>query len=102
MNKKPLTLAIDFDGVIHDDKHPLPGKKMGPPIMGAKIALMRLKGRGCTIIVHTVRATNPQHVKDWLDYYEIPYDDVTNIKPVADVYLDDKAVTFTSWEEIEI
>jgi len=90
--------AIDFDGVIHDHKNPVPGRRMGAPIEGAKEAITELKRRGDTVIVHSVWAGNPKVIEDWMRYYEIPFDEVTNIKPQADIYLDDKAVRFTDWK----
>jgi ribonucleotide monophosphatase NagD (HAD superfamily) len=41
MKNKPV-IAVDFDGVVHDYKHPLPDRRMGEPIEGAKVALTKL------------------------------------------------------------
>lgn len=96
-----MILAIDFDGVIHDSEHPAPGRRMGPPIEGAKEKIRAFKTAGHEIIIHTVRGNDAgaHHVADWMDYFGIPYDRITDKKPVADIYLDDKAVRFTSWKE---
>ena len=94
-----MILAIDFDGTIHDWLAPKPGRRMGPPIEGAREALQAFREAGHTIIVHTVRGGEPKHVKDWLDYYLIPYHQVTNIKPAADWYIDDRGMHFTNWPE---
>ncbi len=90
-------LGIDFDGVIHDAKHPLPGKRMGAPIEGALQALARLRMRGDKIIIFSVKDT--KIIKDWMDFYQLPYDDITNQKPDADVFLDDKAIRFENWDD---
>lgn len=98
-----MILAIDFDGVIHDIKNPLPGRRMGGPIIGAKEALVGFKREGHHIVIFTVRANSEASkmtVIDWLTYYEIPFDDVTNIKINADYYIDDKAIQFISWDDI--
>ena len=100
MNKKPKVFAIDFDGVVHDHVHPVAGFKMGPPMEGAKEVLTLLKKAGHTIIIHTVKGDNPGFVMDWMNHYKIPFDDVTRQKPVADYYIDDRAVKFTSWKEL--
>lgn len=97
---KGLVLAIDFDGVIHDHKHPVPGRKMGPPIEGAKDALVHLKAQGHRIIVFSVWGDRPTVIHDWMTYWGIPYDDITNVKPNADAYIDDKAIPFTSWADL--
>ncbi len=49
-------LAIDFDGVIHDFKNPIEGRRMGAPIEGTKEALDKFKSKGYKIIVFTVGA----------------------------------------------
>lgn len=96
-------LAIDFDGVIHDNKNPIPGRKMGLPIEGAKEAVTKYYLRGHRIIIFSVWANErgKKVIADWLKYYVIPFNDITNIKPEADVYLDDKAVRFTTWNDFE-
>lgn len=94
------TLAIDFDGVIHDAAHPVAGRRMGEPMPGAIEALDSLQEAGYRIVIHTVRGGNPGHIVDWCDYYGVPYDDVTNKKPNAEYYIDDKALPFTSWPAV--
>ena len=37
---------------------------------------------------------------EWLERYDIEYDEIYFGKPNAQVYLDDRAVRFVSWEEI--
>jgi hypothetical protein len=37
---------------------------------------------------------------DWLSKYEVPYDEIIFGKPWADVYIDDNAMRFNSWDEI--
>ncbi len=96
-----MILAIDFDGTIHDYKNPTPGRKMGPPVRGARDALVGLKASGHTIHIYTIwRQSSHGAIRDWMDYYDIPFDHVTNIKGQADAYIDDKAIRFTNWEEV--
>lgn len=96
-----MTIAIDFDGTIHDWNNPKPGMRMGPPMPGAKDALQSFKASGHTIYIFTVRggADGRQHVEEWLRYYDIPFDWVTNVKIPADWYIDDRAIHFTNWRE---
>lgn len=96
-----MILAIDFDDTIHDTKNPAPGRKMGPPLEGAKDALIEFKRQGHTIIIHTAQSSF-KHIEDWLHYFDIPFDEVTNIKPLAACYIDDKAIHFTAWSKINI
>ena len=95
---KPL--SIDFDGTLHDVDTPLVGKRMGAPIPGAVDAMNELEERGFGLIIYTLRAKTQagrQVVEDWLDYYDIPYSNVTDRKPDAAAYIDNKAIRFKDW-----
>lgn len=93
-----MILAIDFDGVIHDYQHPLPHRRMGAPVEGTAQALAHYKARGDTIYIYTIwPPTSHNVISDWMRYYNLPYDHITNVKQAADYYIDDKAVRFTNW-----
>lgn len=95
-------IAVDFDGVIHDPFHRQKGYKMGIPIPGAVEAVQQLYEAGNEIIVFTVRARNVdniEHIAKWLDYFLIPYHYITALKPDADVFIDNKAISFSSWDK---
>lgn len=96
-----MIIACDFDNVIHDQKNPIPVRRMGGVIEGTEDALRKLKRKGHTIIVHTVWGDEKgkQTIADFMKYYHLPYDSITNEKPRADCYLDDKAVRFTNWNQ---
>jgi ribonucleotide monophosphatase NagD (HAD superfamily) len=96
------TLAIDFDGVIHDYKNPVPGRRMGAPIAGAKEALTSLKDKGYEIVVFTVWGDEKGQkvIADFMNYYQLPFDRITNIKPQAEYYIDDKAIAFLRWDDV--
>lgn len=97
------TWAVDFDDVIHDRLHPLPARRMGPPMPGALEGIQRLLGAGHHVIVFTQRGDDAHrgHVEDWLRFYGFPPLPVTNIKGAFDQILDDRATTFHSWAEVE-
>lgn len=95
-------LALDFDRVIHDFDHPVEGRRMGPPMPEAVEYLERLRGAGHHMIIHTLWASTPagrEAVERWLQYWRIYPHPVTNIKPRADFYVDDKGVQFTTWAD---
>lgn len=64
---------------------------------GAGEALQFFMDRGDTIIIFSV--VPEKAVRDWMDYFDLPYHEITNKKPLADVYLDDKGLRFTSWQQ---
>lgn len=98
MNNKPI--AVDFDGVLHNMKDGYDGARpTGKPIEDAKWAMSHLKSKGYILIVFTTRQ-EVGYVGEWLEKNRIPYDEVTNKKPIALAYIDDRGIRFTNWEDI--
>jgi hypothetical protein len=105
-----MTIAIDFDGVIHQySKGWYKGEIYDPPVKGTREAITKLKNEGHKIIIFSVRTNKIYHqgegqlqlMRNWLAEHNIPYDKIWNYgKPIADVYIDDRAVTFRgNWEQ---
>jgi len=97
---RDATVAVDLDGTLAKQMKPYDNNKIGDPRPGAKDAMDELKEKNCTIIINTVRG-NKKLVGDWLKEHEIPYDHINenpdqppgaSAKPLADVYIDDRAV----------
>jgi capsule biosynthesis phosphatase len=108
-----MRICIDLDGVICKLKGT--GEKYEDllPVEGAPESLKALRDSGHYIIINTAR-----HMKtcqgnlgmvnakitlitlNWLQQYDIPYDEVYFGKPHADVYIDDNAFRFNSWDDI--
>lgn len=100
MSDTPLRLAVDFDGVCHDPNNVMPGYKLGKPVEGAQEALQGLKRDGAIIVIHSVWADTDQKreaMSKWLRYFNIPYDFITNQKPVVDLYIDNNGYRFENW-----
>lgn len=102
ISPKQKVIAVDFDGVIHDYKNPVKGRRMGSPIAGTKNALLDLKKKSYQIVIFCVwgYGNGKIVIADFMKYYELPYDQITNIKPRAEAYIDDKGIRFISWEEV--
>lgn len=103
------TICVDFDGVIADYSQGFLGKDIfGPPLPGAVAGMRALKAAGWQLVVHTSRPATPA-LADYLRLHEIPFDGINcptgppdaefSGKPIADVYLDDRAVRFLDWEQ---
>lgn len=98
----PLRIAVDFTDTIEDHQNVQPGYKLGPPIKGAVDALNGLKAQGCIIVIFSVWANGEKQRKamaEWLHYFNIPYDFITNIKPDCDVYIDNKGYRLENWPD---
>jgi capsule biosynthesis phosphatase len=107
-------ICIDLDGVIASFKEGGQTYADVQPIPGAVDKLKALKAHGHRIILCTARhmktcegnvglvvARIGQITLDWLRRHEIPYDEIHFGKPWADVYIDDNAMRFRQWSEIE-
>ena len=104
---KEKTLAIDFDGVIHQYSMGFQGLENAydPPTPGTKEALDAFKEQGYRLIIVSSRTVSV--IEEWLKKYNFShyFDEVTNIKQPARYYIDDHAVRFPkgevgAWEKI--
>lgn len=95
-----VILALDFDHVICDRAHPELGHKLGPPMPYAKEMITSLHKKGHYILIHS--CNRPEVIAKWMAHFEIPYNSIWRDagKPIADFYVDDRAVRFTSWAEL--
>ena len=99
------TLAVDFDGTIAHYRGYAGRGVFLDPIPGAAEALRSLKARGWSIVVFTCR-TEEEELRAYLEAHDIPFDAINvgldpsmecSGKVFADIYLDDRAVTFREW-----
>ena len=101
-----MTVAIDFDGVLHRYSEGWKdGQIYDDPVEGSREALQAMKDLGWKIYIFSTRSNKLYHkdqekaqdqaMKTWLEHHGIPYDRIWNFgKPMADVYIDDRALTF--------
>lgn len=106
-----LTLAIDFDGVIHKNSKGFhDGTIYDEPISGTKEALEFLSKK-FTLIIYTCKAnsnrplvngkTGTELIWEWLEKHDMSkyISEITWEKPHALFYIDDRAIRFTNWEQ---
>lgn len=96
----PQTIMIDLDGVICSEERVF-DRPLATPLAGAREALAALKAAGHTLVVYTARGWAEYRVtKQWLDDHGMAYDAIHMGKPIAHVWIDDRAVRFTSWSDV--
>lgn len=108
-----MRICIDLDGVVAQLKQPGETYADVATVPGALEKIRALRAAGHTVIIHTAR-----HMKtcqgnvglavarigtitlEWLARHGIEYDEIYFGKPWADVYIDDNALRFTSWDQL--
>jgi hypothetical protein len=98
------TIAIDFDGVIHQYISPwtLSHEIHDPPVEGAFEFLQGCVDEGFKIAIYTARVNDPgvvPHIIQWFKKYALPdrvFDamTITALKPGAVIYIDDRGWRF--------
>ena len=97
MSRTKRTIAIDFDGVLHEYRGYCGGLIAGP-LPGAKAAVERLVQHGHTVVVFSTRPKVGIHA--WLEQYGFPALRVTNVKEPFFVIVDDRALRFEgTWDD---
>lgn len=111
-----MKIAIDFDGVLHGYSQGYQdGEIYDPPVPGAADAMKKLKEQGHYLYIFTTRTNKifkkkgdakdekyqENQIKEWMAKYDIPYDKIWTFgKPMADLFIDDRAINFAGkWNE---
>lgn len=108
-----MKICIDLDGTVCTLRKPDETYADVTPLPGACEKLAALKAAGHYLILMTARhmatcQSNPGLVVarqgktlfDWLEKHGIAFDEVWFGKPHADIYIDDNALRFQSWDAI--
>ena len=109
-----MRICIDLDGVICELRRTGQTYANMDPKPGAVEAIKKMRAAGHEIIIYTARhmktcngdvnkviARQGKVTLDWLERHEVEFDEIHFGKPWADVYIDDNAVRFTSWENFD-
>ena len=95
-----MRLVIDLDGTICSE-HRQFSRSLAKPLDAAVESLRQLRELGHTIIVYSARTWEEYEMTvDWLDRHKIPFDQLILGKPQGDIWIDDRALRFTSWKEV--
>lgn len=109
-----MRIVIDLDGTICPIKQEGQTYADLEPFPGAIDKLKALRKAGHYLIIQTARnmATQKSNLGkvlqnvgkvtlDWLDKYDVPYDEIYFGKPNGQIYIDDRALRFSSWSDIQ-
>jgi capsule biosynthesis phosphatase len=108
-----MKIAIDLDGTICPLKRANKSYADLEPFPGAADRIRELRAAGHYIIILTARNMSTcegnvgkvmknigKITLDWLERHNVEYDEIHFGKPNAEVYIDDRALRFSSWQEI--
>lgn len=92
---------FDMDGTICTEEKTF-SRALAKPLEGAVKTINALYEAGNHIIIFSARGWIEYEVtKDWLDRYGVKYHQLILGKPFADIYVDDRAIRFTTWKKIK-
>ena len=108
-----MRIVFDLDGVICELKKPSESYSEVSPKKKVIQKMRNLKDHGHYLIIHTgrhMRTCNGDVTKviekigkiteEWLDKWNVPYDELVFGKPYADIYIDDLGVEFSTSEKL--
>ena len=95
----PKTIFVDMDGTLCTEEKTFE-RPLATPLPGAKEALQRFRNQGHNIVIWTARGWEQYRVtKHWLDSNGFAYDQIMMGKPIASVFIDDRARMFNGWDQ---
>ena len=95
-----MRFIIDLDGTICTEEKTF-SRSLAKPIQGAKDYINKLFEGGHTIIIYSARSWQEYEMTtEWLKNYDIKYHQLILGKPIGDLWIDDRAIRFNTWEQI--
>jgi inorganic pyrophosphatase-like protein len=93
------TACYDFDGVVAHtlDEDGYENEEIGEPLKAGIEAIKKDHENGDRIVILTARGPEVHRkIEKWLEAHDVPFDEVTNVKPPAYKYVDDRAEEWPS------
>ncbi len=95
-----MQIIIDLDGTICTEEKTY-SRSMAKPQEGAVDSVNKLYDAGHTIIIYSARTWMEfEMTTHWLKTNGVKYHQLILGKPIGDVWIDDRALTFDNWENI--
>lgn len=96
-----MQIIIDVDGTIFTEEKTF-SRSLAKPLPGAIENVNALYDEGHTIILYSSRSWQEfEMTMHWLDHYGIKYHQLYMGKPIGDVWIDDRAISFDNWENVK-
>jgi len=93
-----MQLIIDLDGTICTEEKTFE-RALAKPKNGAIEAVNQLFDDGHIVIIYTARSWSEYRLtEDWLKQHGLRYSQLVMGKPIGDLWIDDRAIEFKSWE----
>lgn len=96
-----MQIIIDLDGTICTEEKTF-SRSLAQPKEGAVDSINKLFDAGHTIIIYTARTWMEfEMTTDWLKKNKLKFHQLVMGKPIGDVWIDDRAISFNNnWSEI--
>ncbi len=95
-----MQIVIDVDGTICTEEKTY-SRSMAKVIKDAVESVNNLYDDGHTIILYSARSWQEYEMtEDWLKRHNFRYHQLVMGKPIGEVWIDDRAVRFTTWSEV--
>ena len=95
-----MQIIIDIDGTICTEEKTY-SRSLAKPLRDAVSSVNALYDKGHTIIFYTARTWMEfEMTTDWLNKNGFKYHQLVMGKPIGDIWIDDRALPFTNWEEV--
>lgn len=94
-----MQMIIDMDGTICTEEKTY-SRSLAKIKPGAKEYINKQYDDGHTIIIYSARSWQEfEMTTEWLKVNDVFYHQLILGKPIGDVWIDDRAVRFNSWQE---
>lgn len=95
-----MQIIIDLDGTICTEEKTY-SRSLAKPIEGAIDNINKLYEAGHTIIIYSSRSWMEfEMTTHWLNTHGVKYHQLVLGKPIGDVWIDDRAIRFDTWENV--
>lgn len=95
-----MQIIVDLDGTICTEEKTF-SRSLAKPLDDAVNSINALYDQGHTIIIYSARTWMEYEMTTaWLRQHNIKYHQLIMGKPIGDVWIDDRAIRFTSWKEV--